>query len=351
MPARQFIITVLLLGLTGVTGWQPALAETTSTTPIGSDESGSASTGGHEKPGTVQSRDEIWFVSARSVNCETTDLSKLKIEVFRDGCWTSSSLSELLQLHQDDAIGETVLYVHGNRTDEYSAKHRGRQVFRNLFVCCPSPRPPIRFVIWAWDSDRTGHGMTDFCIKSQRAVRLGAIFSATVDAFGSVNPPLIVGYSLGCQIIAKAFTDNDLSEKQAEYRVAMIVPVMECRFSSQFCRNSCRSKSIVRSIVFVNYKDIVSCLAQRICIRQSAGNFRSVEQWAQMPDQPLGNNQLVNISRASSCQHSVIKYTSVSHVRRNIGFLLEENAQPASDPNDSWLCRLQQAHLPSYAPF
>lgn len=332
MPARQFIITVLLLGLTGTTGWQPALAETTSTTPTGSDESGSANTGGVEKQGTVQSCDEIWFVSARSVNCETTDLSKLKVEVFRGGCWKSSSLSELLQLHQDDSIGETVLYVHGNRTDEYSAKHRGRQVFRNLFDCCPPPRPPIRFVIWAWDSDRNGHGVTDFCIKSQRAVRLGAIFSATVDAFGSVNPPLIVGYSLGCQIIAKAFTDNDLSEKQAVYHVAMIVPVMECRFSSQCCRNSYHSKSITRSVVFANYNDIVSCLAQRICIRQSAGNFRSFEQWVQMPDQPLGNNQLINISRTSNCQHSVIKYSSESRVRRNIWSLLKENVQPAVEP-------------------
>ena len=157
MPARQFIIAVLLFGLTGVTGWQPALAVATSTMPSGSDESGWANTDGHEKPATVQPCDETWFVSARSVNCETTDLSKLKVEVFRDGCWTSSSLSELLQLHQDDAIGETVLYVHGNRTDEYSAKHRGRQVFGTCsFVA--RPRDP-RFGLSSGRGIRIGTAM------------------------------------------------------------------------------------------------------------------------------------------------------------------------------------------------
>ena len=320
----------MLAGAIGASAWPGALAAT-------GDPNPDVLTVGHghslvgkvdENRETDSAADEIWYVSARSINRETTDLSELKVEVFGDGCWAPSSLSRLLESHRNDTVGQTVLYVHGNRTDEYYAKCRGRQVFRNLFAGWRSPRPPVRFVIWAWHSDRDGHGASDFSIKSQRAVRLGSIFSATVAAFDSDRPPLIIGYSLGCQVIAKAFTYDSLSLAKPCYRLALIAPVLDCRFSCREARNPQPCESIQQSIVLFNQKDIVTCLARRICARQSGNQFRSFEQWVKSPSLPLGPVERIDITAASSCQHSIIRYSAEACVKRSVRSLFEKKNSP-----------------------
>ena len=277
---------------------------------------------------TVSSRDEIWLVSVRHVESGTRDLSKLKTEIYRDGCWHQSDLSTLVQAHSDDPNSDTVIYVHGNRTDEYWAKQRGQTVFQNLFKSGPPRQTPVRFVIWAWNSDRNGRGRTDFSIKSKRASRLGATFSATVDAFGQTKQPLIIGYSLGCQIIAKAFTYNWIPGPPTQYRIALIAPVLNCQFSRECCQSTCRALSVSQSIVFVNHKDLAVRLAQQLCNRKSEGNSYTIAQWVQRSDQPFGSNQLINITPQSNCQHSVTKYTALKKVRHKILSLLDENRQP-----------------------
>ncbi|MCH2182135.1 MAG: hypothetical protein MK108_09035, partial [Mariniblastus sp.] len=311
--------------------WQGVLAATADPGSIVFSGTSTTSQDADEKPETIQPGDEIWFVSARSINVETTDLSQLKVEFFNNGSWEPSSLSQLLESHRKDNSGETVLFVHGNRTDAYNGKYRGRQVFQNIFAGWPSPRPSIRFVIWAWNSDRVGHGTNDFCIKSRRAVRLGSIFSATVAAFDPAKPPLIIGYSLGSQVIAKAFTYDSLSTRPSSYRLALIAPVLDCRFSCLSGGNPQPCESILQTVVLFNQKDIVTSLARRICIRQSGNQFRSFEQWVELPSLPLGPVRQVDITAASSCQHSIIKYSSELPVKRSIRTLLQERSAAATE--------------------
>ena len=326
IPDRIAFTRILLAFAISVNAWQGVMASTVRPQTDLSPDNSAATEDADKSIETQQSGDQIWFISARSVNMETTDLSLLKVEVFGESGWESSNLSQLLESHQSDATDETVLFVHGNRTDEYHAKCRGRQVFRNLFATWPSPRPSIRFVIWAWNSDKIGHGTSDFCIKSRRAVKLGSIFSATVSAFDPSDPPLIIGYSLGSQVIAQAFTGDSLPTTKTKYRLALIAPVLDCRFSCLSIENRPSNESISQTVVLFNQKDIVTSLARRICVRQSGNDFQPFEKWVQSPPLPLGPVQQVDITAASSCQHSIIKYSSEGPVKQSIRNLLHQKS-------------------------
>jgi len=325
-----FAFTLLACAIS-VNTWQGVMASTGRPPIARSPVNSAAAEGTNESTVAPQSGDEIWFVSARSINVDTTDLSQLKVQVFGKSGWESSSLSQLLESHASEATDETVLYVHGNRTDEYHAKCRGRQVFRNLFANWPSPRPSIRFVIWAWNSDKLGHGTSDFCIKSRRAVKLGSIFSATVSAFDPSDPPLIIGYSLGSQVIAQAFIGNSLPLKKTRYRLALIAPVLDCRFSCLSIESRHSDESIAQTVVLFNQKDIVTSLARRICERQSGIHFQPFEKWVQSPTLPLGSVQQIDITATSSCQHSITKYSSEGRVKQSIRDLLLQKSNTSKE--------------------
>ena len=101
----------------------------------------------------VRAQDEIWLVSAR--NGEQCELTSRKLV---NGQWVAASMAELAQSHAMDKQKTSLVYVHGNRTDEVFARSRGLQFYENLFngQMCSGP---IRFVIFAWHSEREKCGL------------------------------------------------------------------------------------------------------------------------------------------------------------------------------------------------
>ena len=92
----------------------------------------------------VRAQDEIWLVSARR-----EDQCDLSLQRLSNGQWISASMSELIESHATDQQKPSLVYVHGNRTDEIYARSRGLQFYENVFnddICSGS----IRFVIFAW---------------------------------------------------------------------------------------------------------------------------------------------------------------------------------------------------------
>ena len=268
-------------------------------------------------------RNEVWFISARGISDPTKDLSQLVVQQCHAGRWSSSSLNELCQVRQETPEKKTVVYVHGNRTDQFWAKHRGRQVYRNLFSCKPSHHGPVRFIIWSWKSDQTNLGVRDFNLKSQRAINMGAVFSATLNALGTDNPPLLIGYSLGCQIIAQAIVEQAALPEAARYNMAFVAPVLHCHFPIPKPTENRDMNSNRHSIMFVNRKDLAVWTAKQICARQTCGNSLSFEKWAGSTQQPLGVVRSIDITGKCDFRHSILKYSGNPVVRRNILNLLE----------------------------
>ena len=174
----------------------------------------------------VRAQDEIWLVSARDI-----DQCELSFERLSDGKWLSASMAELIQSHSTDPQKASLIYVHGNRTDDAYARSRGLQFYENMFngeVCSG----PMRFVIFAWQSEREKiGGIADFRIKLDRSVELGPTFAEFLNQFED-RQLILTGFSLGSQIILSALVDlesreaMDQEQKIGKYRVALITPCL-----------------------------------------------------------------------------------------------------------------------------
>ena len=89
----------------------------------------------------VRPQDEVWLVSARQdKQCGIT------VQRLCDGQWIAANLVDLTQAHVEDQQKTSLIYVHGNRTDEVYARSRGLQFYENAFngELCSGP---IRFII------------------------------------------------------------------------------------------------------------------------------------------------------------------------------------------------------------
>ena len=118
----------------------------------------------------IRPQDELWVVSARNAGCDPGGKRGLSCLKFVGGKFCTSNLQSLYSAHQNHRSLQTVLFVHGNRTDADWATSRGGQVYENVFAGCKSG-PPIRYVIWQWRSEpELKRPIKDYTIKSRRAV-------------------------------------------------------------------------------------------------------------------------------------------------------------------------------------
>ena len=119
----------------------------------------------------VRAQDEIWLVSARQQK-----QCVLSFERLVDGRWVTASMAELTEAHAVDQQKSSLVYVHGNRTDDRYARSRGLQFYENVFNN-QSCSGPVRFVIFAWRSERERiRPSSDFNVKLQRSVEIWTCF-------------------------------------------------------------------------------------------------------------------------------------------------------------------------------
>ena len=274
-----------------------------SKTPVAMGQPGK-NTAPCSSPCGCSSDDDIWFVSARNYDCPSHDLSGLCCQRWIDGGWQERSLDELVELHHSDALA-SIVFVHGNRTDEYWAKHRGLDLLALGFPP-PECRRPVRLIIWAWCSDRICGPRRDFEIKSERAIRLGSVFAETLERFGESHP-VVIGYSLGCQVIAQAFVTHSFSGNEP-FRLAFIAPVLNADFSASCCRSLLVSGQVGQAYVLTNPRDPVVRAARRFNRRHTRGQACSFEHWVQRSIQPLGPVQVINVRWETRASHALTSY-------------------------------------------
>ncbi len=258
------------------------------------------------------SADQIWFVSAREYDCATTDLSRISVQHLDAGCWHADSFENLVAEHQNHPETPTVIFVHGNRMDEYWAKRRGMELLQHGLPP-EGCRPPVRLVIWAWRSDKICGPRIDFEIKAARAVRMGTVLAATLNELHGPSPRL-VGYSLGAQVIAQAFIGHEI-DAAPPYRLAFIAPVLDKNFAATHCHDNIVSRQTEKAFVWINSRDPVARLAGRYNSRQTSGAACTFDQWIQRDVRPLGPTEVVNVAQQANPKHHIDSYLESSQMR------------------------------------
>ena len=269
----------------------------------------------------IREGDEVWFVDARALINGERDLERLKVFQFTDGQRTPRLLSELVEAHGNHTEGATVLYVHGNQTDEEYATLRGFQVYRNTLTNPTTPRVPVRFVIWAWRSEQEKVRLyPDFLIKSQRSITVGETFAATLNEFPDRNV-VVLGYSLGVQVLLSAFDSPCLMRRtndSTRYEAIFVAPAINPKFVADhsLMRNN-QSQSIIKnSFVFTNRKDRAIRAAQSIIRRERPGEATTITGLAQAGGLDVGHLTEVDVSDEAGRLHNIRRYSMSEKLQR-----------------------------------
>ena len=281
----------------------------------------------------IDAKDEIWVVSAH----QAPQFGGRKAQ--RDSCasgiefetqslvcsrWQPQSLSDLAFAHQSDPEHVTIMIVHGNNTDNEWALTRGMQFYDRIFGKCLNGRPPVRLIILAWESQKVlPRPCLDYKLKSAKAVALGPNIGALLGELGG-NRPVLVGYSLGAQVVLSTLThiegcgSSASCEFQAGFHVAFIAPALEADFACEDLSAINNNPLIADAQIFVNRNDR-AVLAAQLLNRQRCDN-RSVEPslvgLADKGRLDANRFQLHDVTREVRNRHSLVNYIESTTVQR-----------------------------------
>ncbi len=145
--------------------------------------------------------DVVWLVSTRSVRCPSDGQPpELVVEQLRDGHWEPSNWQHLRQQSQGQ---RWVAYLHGNRMDAFTARHRGLQLFQKLMVDA-EPSAPVHYVIWSWPSSKICGPLKDIRIKASQTDIEGYYLGWALQDLPAETEVGLIGFSFGARIITGA---------------------------------------------------------------------------------------------------------------------------------------------------
>ena len=277
----------------------------------------------------VLPQDEVWLITARDSHLAPCDLSLIKVERLSSGQWTPSSLDCLADAHGTDKTKSTLIYAHGNQTDLSWAKSRGLQFYSLALAGTGCQRPPVRYVIFAWKSEREQRCARDFLLKSQRSQQLGITMAQVLTQFPD-RKIVLVGFSLGAQVFVSALNQPCLqpptgsSDNRGGYRIAAIAPVLDgcatCRQVNQFPDG----QAVVRAEIFRNSKDRAIRAAKIIRRKQCGDGNITIVDLARRGNLPFGSVDVVELSDTRRKVHRVSVYARSDSVKKGLSQMLNE---------------------------
>jgi len=296
---------------------------------------------------SVRAQDEIWFVSARrqESRCELT------LHRLLGGQWVPVGMGELTLAHAVDQQRSSMVYVHGNRTDDKYARSRGLQFYENLFNG-PSRSGPVRFVIFAWRSERERiRPSLDFNVKLNRSVELGSTFASFLEFASFLDQfhdrrIVLSGFSLGGQVVLSGLSQLQHDDKAGGFQVALITPVLKAEDTINSVASLPHNPAVTRTVVFVNQKDAALRAAMLAAKGTSGKPTITLEQIAAAPSCESINPVAIEdmTAQVTSC-HSITKYSSKS--LRLQAVINEMTDEFRSDSSSSCVeCESTQLHAP-----
>lgn len=289
----------------------------------------------------VRPCDQLWVLNSRgqSSGCGCGDVV---VSQFEQNHYVGRTLEDLAAEIAANPGLPSVIYVHGNFTDFGWSLQRGCEVYRSLFGDCASPGP-VRFVIWSWKTEREALPPADYGIKVSRAVEEGKRLLETLNRTG-VRQPLVVGYSLGCQVILSALTQPSCPP-DCPWQICLMAPALDCGFQQQLCQEPLTADRIDGIDVFTNSRDCALRYARLRCTVSSC-SLRPFDQFAMVPLLAQGGVplQVLEVSGEVGRRHSIKRYRSscsiVSVIRQRFDELPVSSTgdpppshpQPAAEP-------------------
>ncbi len=273
--------------------------------------------------------DQVWVISTREMT-ENPCAGNLQCAQY-DGCeYRRRTLDELSSEILAAPDIKTVFYVHGNFTDLGWSLQRGCEVYRRLFrgrAC----RAPVRFIIWSWKSEREAGPIVDFSVKSRRAVEEGANLVSVVNQL-QPSHPVVIGYSLGCQVVLSGLTQPDQTP-HTMWSVGLIAPALECDFDRQLCLFPLNTSEISELNVFTNARDRALKYAGLRCRIKRCGNS-GLNQHTMVPWLALGDVTPVvwDIGCEVGRQHSINDYIASPTILSTLREMIETMDHPPTDP-------------------
>ena len=272
--------------------------------------------------------DEIWVVNTRNIPESCNDcFGSVPAEVsqWTDAGWSKRTQEELFVSARTNCELKNVIYAHGNFTDYGWSLRRGCEVYGSFFRT-DCIRPPLRFVIWSWKSERESAFCSDYHIKSHRAVDEGCRLNSITSHLGP-KPPLVIGYSLGAQAVLSAlsqpaFVQNEISPASVPWRVALIAVALDAEFPPQIVGNLQITNRLERLVVFTNAKDPALRSSNRLTRRRT--HSPPFSQYELLPSLPAGPGTFSQFEVGSEIgrHHAITHYRQSDTIRCHIRQLL-----------------------------
>jgi hypothetical protein len=204
------------------------------------------------------------------------------------------------------------------------------QIYENWFgldSCCPpAERPPVRYVIWAWQSGRSAvRPSKDYRLKTKRSMDQGWTLAMMLNLLGDRHM-MLAGYSLGSQVIVSAISHLDarVQTHQDGYRMVMIAPVLDCDFANR-CFDFRSLGGLIRdTAIFANERDHVTGLVHSMCRRQYGCQAESLESRADAPSAPFGSVCHFDITQEVKPAHSIVKYSESVTMKQYVHRILTD---------------------------
>ncbi len=270
----------------------------------------------------LRAQDELWLVSSRELQRIDDPADKLVCKRARGDAWDTVPLSQLMQAHTDRPALRNLVFVHGNRTEDFWARRRGKQVYQAT-VGNHSSAPPTRFVIWAWPSDpiESVRPFEDFLQKQERTRVDGFWLGYYLSHLPVEADPVLITYSLGTQIGVTALTDLQAAGNRQRFRVLAVAPVTRCEWPCHEIELSVAAQSIRQLSLVRNKSDIAIRAFRKLCQMTTPDRTCS---GVDMLAQHVPGTRQFDVSAEQGCEHNLAGYASLPVVSQELDRLSQE---------------------------
>ena len=268
--------------------------------------------------------DELWLVSSRDMPADCTDPSRLDCRRSIGDEWEAATLDQVLASFNSNHEKQNVIFIHGDRTDEFWARRRGKQVYQATLGNRPE-MPPVRFIIWAWpsepDNEYAIRPFKDFAKSLDRSPVDGYWLGCFLSHLPADADPLLVSYSLGTQVVLTAISDLIGAGLSRNYRLLAVAPVTRCdwpncEFDVQLASKAIRSLHLIR-----NERDIAIkafAIYCRLTSRESTtpGIDKLID--------ARGPTRQIDVSAKEGREHNVAGYIGIAAVIREFDMIFAD---------------------------
>jgi len=240
--------------------------------------------------GQVRAEDEVWLLSTRNLcqrrsPAQGSTLQGATVARWQGGVWLAETLDHLLQAINEETTRHNLLFIHGNRTDFHWASLRGMETYQSLLwhpevAGCAEVARPVRWIIWAWNSDPIPGPRQDLAIKKQRAIDQGSYLAEFFHQLRCTQLGVIT-YSLGAQTLASGLCDwqamlevpveGELACPGPKMRVVMIAGALPTQWLDSDTGKRCLTACLEHLTLLNNPQDRVLDVYQRFTRQQPIG--------------------------------------------------------------------------------